>query len=141
MKAKRWALPAIFIAGSLGMATNSMAGDQNTWRSNRSGDETRWRSDRPSERYPTSVEDDASLAPGVPGITESNPSDMSRRQVRNVQEALKDEGYDPGREDGVMDNETRAAIRDFQKDNQLVITGTVDEPTEEALGMRSDHSG
>jgi hypothetical protein len=128
MKLTRWALPAVMV-GSFSIATTSMANDRMGWRSDRAADSELSRSDRPSERYPSVVGDDESLAPGVPGITENNTSDMSRRQVRAAQEALREEGYDPGRHDGVMDNNTRAAIRDFQKDHQLVITGTVDDRT------------
>ena len=44
-------------------------------------------------------------------------------------------GYDPGRMDGFMDNDTRAAIREFKKDNDLVVTGSIDEKTAYLLGV------
>jgi peptidoglycan hydrolase-like protein with peptidoglycan-binding domain len=62
------------------------------------------------------------------------------KQVRMVQEALQEEGYAPGRSDGAMDNDTRAAIREFQSDNNITVTGTVDSRTAQLLGIRYDRS-
>ena len=65
--------------------------------------------------------------------------------MRKVEEALKTKGYDPGKIDGVVDDANRAAIRSFQKDKSLPITGTVDNRTAEELGVRiskaSDRTG
>ena len=41
-----------------------------------------------------------------------------------MQQRLADLGYDPGPVDGVVGARTRAAIRAFQKDNELPETGT-----------------
>ncbi|MGH7873268.1 MAG: peptidoglycan-binding domain-containing protein [Candidatus Binatia bacterium] len=131
MRLRQSILPAFIIVGSLGLGATSPAANEIPF----------WVSDKSVERYPTTIEDDQSLPPGVPGITENNISDMSRREVMNVQEILENHGYAPGNNDGVMDNDTRAAIRDFQRDNDLVITGTVDRATAEVLDMRSDRSG
>jgi peptidoglycan hydrolase-like protein with peptidoglycan-binding domain len=51
----------------------------------------------------------------VAGATEENDSDMTAAEIAAVQEALIANGYDPGRADGRMDNDTRAAIRGFRK--------------------------
>lgn len=142
MKRKQTLLTAIVIGGTIGMgAASAAAHDQQSF-SDRSRDTSRYdtprysdRSDQPNERYPTQNSDDQSMAPGVPGITEQNQSDSSRQDVHEIQAALQSEGYDPGRADGVMDESTRAAIRDFQKDNNLVVTGSVDEKTASLLGV------
>ena len=42
-----------------------------------------------------------------------------------VQQELARRGYNPGRIDGVLGAQTEAAIRDFQDDNGLPITGEV----------------
>ena len=56
-----------------------------------------------------------------------------------LEEALASKGYDTGRIDGMVDSETRAAIREFQQDNDLAVTGTFDEQTEQQILMsRSD---
>jgi len=56
--------------------------------------------------------------------------------MRAVEEALQTKGYKPGKIDGVADNETRAAIRAFQKDNGLPMTGMVDQKTADRLGVK-----
>ena len=139
MKRKQALLTAIVIGGTIGVGTGSAAAhDQGSFSATSRHDTPRYssdRSDRPNERYPTQNSDDQSMAPGVPGVTEQNNTDISPQGVHDLQAALQSEGYDPGRADGVMDENTRAAIRDFQRDNNLVVTGSVDEKTASVLGM------
>jgi hypothetical protein len=63
----------------------------------------------------------------------------SKDKVKEIQEALKDKGFDPGAADGVIGPETNQAIREFQKSNNLQVTGRIDEKTAGALGV--DGSG
>ena len=44
--------------------------------------------------------------------------------LRKIQELLKNFGYNPGKPDGLMNKSTEEAIRKFQKDHSLKITGT-----------------
>jgi len=55
--------------------------------------------------------------------------------IYNVQRALKDLGYYTGPLNSSLGPATRAAISAFQEDNDLEITGVVDAPTVEALGL------
>ena len=55
--------------------------------------------------------------------------------LENVQVALRDLGYDPGPIDGLIGPQTRAALAAFQRDNGLVVTEAVDEPTLVTLGL------
>ena len=59
---------------------------------------------------------------------------MSAQDIQKVQDALKAKGHNPGTS-GTMDDQTRDAIRAFQKANNLTLTGTVDEKTAAALGV------
>ena len=54
-------------------------------------------------------------------------SDSKKSSVRELQRLLTQEGYKPGPVDGVMGNKTRNAIREFQRDNDLPITGQANE--------------
>lgn len=45
--------------------------------------------------------------------------------LKDIQIAIKNAGYDPGKLDGVMGRKTRKAIKDFQKANGLSVTGKV----------------
>ncbi|WP_185983351.1 peptidoglycan-binding protein [Aureimonas mangrovi] len=50
-----------------------------------------------------------------------------RRAVRNVQAILGNLGFDAGTPDGVVGDRTTAAIRAFQEQNGLAVTGEIDE--------------
>jgi hypothetical protein len=91
-----------------------------------------------SDRRPSS--DDTTLAPSVPGVTEESLSGVSERNAIVVEEALAGKGYDPGAVDGMIDSDTRAAIREFQSDHDLAVTGSIDRATEDMLA-RSDRNG
>jgi Putative peptidoglycan binding domain len=61
--------------------------------------------------------------------------------IANVQTALQDTGYYYGPITGSLSVDTRAAIANFQRDYGLAMTGAIDEPTVEALGLvQSDDS-
>jgi Putative peptidoglycan binding domain len=55
--------------------------------------------------------------------------------IANVQEALQDAGYYFGAITGSLNVETRAALANFQRDYGLLITGAIDQPTIETLGL------
>jgi len=57
-------------------------------------------------------------------------------QVRSVQQALKDKGYDPGPVDGIYGPHTRAALRDYQRHEHLQASGKIDEQTLNSLGVQ-----
>jgi hypothetical protein len=56
--------------------------------------------------------------------------------IANVQLALQDAGYYLGTITGSIDGATRAALANFQRDYDLPITGAIDEPTVETLGLQ-----
>jgi len=55
--------------------------------------------------------------------------------IANVQVALQDAGYYFGPITGSLSVETRAALANFQRDQGLIITGAIDQPTIETLGL------
>jgi hypothetical protein len=55
--------------------------------------------------------------------------------IANVQVALQDAGYYFGAITGSLNVETRAALANFQRDYGLPITGAIDQPTIETLGL------
>src|SRR5262245_15197653 len=61
-------------------------------------------------------------------------SSMSHERVRQVQTALKDQGFDPGPIDGIMGQMTMTAIRNYQLYNSLPDTvGVLNAETEKSL--------
>jgi len=82
----------------------------------------------------------------IHGMHSGGTQELSKDDMRVVQQSLKSEGYDPGREDGLADDNTRQAIREFQRDKELAMTGVIDQRTAENLGLswrqsRSDDKG
>jgi len=69
------------------------------------------------------------------GAEESQGEKSAPYDIKKAQEALKNKGHDPGSMDGVMGQQTRQAIRAFQKDNGLKESGTLDAETAEKLGI------
>lgn len=130
VKLKKFTIAAAILGGAVGLAVNSVGAKDNIHS----------RRELPTDRYPVTIGDDSGLAPGVPGVTEENTSDMTTDEVRRVQQALAAEGYDPGRSDGAMTNDTRTAIREFQKDNGIVMTGGLDAKTAARLGIEFSRS-
>jgi peptidoglycan hydrolase-like protein with peptidoglycan-binding domain len=63
-----------------------------------------------------------------------------RENVRAAQQALRDQGMDPGSVDGVMGPKTQAALRDYQKKEGLKETGRLDAETMSKLGVSSKTS-
>jgi hypothetical protein len=64
-----------------------------------------------------------------------------KSQVRQVQEALKAQGHDPGSVDGVMGRHTQEAIRAYQRSQNLTETGRLDAQTSEKLGVGAARTG
>ena len=63
---------------------------------------------------------------------------MRGEDVRTLQRALNDAGYDAGAADGIYGKKTERAVKRFQKDNGLVVDGIAGKRTFEALGLPFD---
>ena len=62
---------------------------------------------------------------------------MAMTDTRAAQEALKTQGFDPGPVDGQMGPRTRTAISDYQRRENLPVTGMLDDATMAKLNIRS----
>ena len=57
--------------------------------------------------------------------------------VLEAQWKLKEMNYDPGPVDGIWGRATEKALKEFQSDAGLEVTGTLDERTKTRLGITS----
>lgn len=108
---------------------------------------------KPEIRQETPVREERTPAVQVPAAVQTDPAPVSEEprlaradasisqrtsksgvDVRRVQESLKNQGQNPGPIDGIIGSRTSQAIRQFQKENGLQQTGTLDEATLEKLG-------
>lgn len=72
-----------------------------------------------------------------PGQSVDALSKMGSRgeEVRQIQTALQNRGYDPGSVDGIYGEKTEKAVRQFQKDQGLAVDGIAGPDTLRALGL------
>ena len=59
-------------------------------------------------------------------------------ELRQAQQTLNGLGYNTGRPDGLMGGKTRRALREFQQDQGLAVTGRLDDDTLLALRNSTD---
>ena len=60
--------------------------------------------------------------------------------VYQAQKVLKERGYNPGALDGLGGKKTEAALRKFQQEKGLPVSGKLDEKTKEGLGIKESSS-
>jgi len=63
---------------------------------------------------------------------------LSQAQIRELQIALREKGFNIGQPDGVMGTRTREALISFQRQQGFRATGQVDVETVTALGIKGD---
>lgn len=68
-------------------------------------------------------------------------SAVDRGDIKKVQETLRDKGYNPGPIDGVLGPQTRGAISQYQKSENLPVTGHLDAQTAGKLGVGPESIG
>jgi peptidoglycan hydrolase-like protein with peptidoglycan-binding domain len=85
----------------------------------------------------------AALASAAIGGTASAQTDQewSRQVVRLAEQALARMNYSHGPVDGRMDGDTRFGLREFQRVQDLAVTGGLDMETLAALGIEADQYG
>ena len=67
----------------------------------------------------------------------SSASNVGSDEVRQAQQKLKDQGYDPGAVDGVIGIKTAEAIKKFQRYHGESATGELDSTTRTQLGVQA----
>ncbi|OGL16239.1 MAG: hypothetical protein A3K12_05405 [Candidatus Rokubacteria bacterium RIFCSPLOWO2_12_FULL_71_19] len=85
--------------------------------------------------------------PGVRSVKNELTYDAARREgprvsspgsqeVMGMQQALKDKGFDPGPIDGTLGPRTTSALKEYQKSENVTITGKMDRDTAAKLGVK-----
>ncbi len=75
------------------------------------------------------------LPSGATSRTQGVPLHAGTEAIRALQRELSQKGHEAGAVDGVWGENTRAALRDFQREHGLEMTGTLTLPTLAALGI------
>jgi peptidoglycan hydrolase-like protein with peptidoglycan-binding domain len=116
-------LTAIVLSGGIGLGIQSISAQSVPEEGQRGGSS--------SEKIQSPAKPDRS--PGT--------SSISSEDIMKVKVALKAKGIDPGPITGSMDSKTQQALREFQKANNLPVTGTVDQQTAAKLGVTLGSTG
>lgn len=66
-------------------------------------------------------------------LSETLKREMNNEEVLAAQEMLAGLGYDPGRTDGYYSIQTEKAVRDFQVEQNIIVSGQIDKQTAMAL--------
>lgn len=66
---------------------------------------------------------------------------QSLEEIKQAQQVLKDKGYDPGPADGVDGPKTHAALREYQKKQNLTADGRLGPQTLDSLGVKHGSVG
>jgi murein L,D-transpeptidase YcbB/YkuD len=64
-----------------------------------------------------------------------SPKNLSKGEIRQVQQALDQDGFKAGRSDGRWGRETASAVKQFQQSKQLNASGQLDRQTIADLGL------
>jgi len=66
---------------------------------------------------------------------------ITSREVAAVQAELSEQGYYKAKQNGILDQETRAALRRYQTEHELTANGRIDRETLEKLGIEYPVTG
>ena len=120
MNSKKTLLTAMILGGTVGLAPMPA-----------------WSQQAPAERrQPNPEQPRPGASENVPATRGSATQELSQNDMKLIQQALQEKGYNPGNINGTADDTTRATIRKFQQDNAIPVTGTIDELTANKLGFR-----
>lgn len=79
--------------------------------------------------------------PPTTETTEEPKLEITRKEVAAVQAELQRRGYYRNAPNGLLDTETRAAIKDYQKENSLEDTGAIDMKLLNSLELKYPATG
>jgi len=82
----------------------------------------------------TAITPNIAITNSIPIITIVQAA-YNKETIYDVQEALNDAGYDCGTPDGISGKNTKAAIKKYQKDNDLKVTGKINKTLLKSLGI------
>jgi peptidoglycan hydrolase-like protein with peptidoglycan-binding domain len=84
------------------------------------------------------------LAIGMLGLSHTplaSAAKLSKKDIEKVQQSLTDKGFHPGNVDGVLGARTRGGIGEYQKSENLPVTGRLDAETAGKLGVGPESIG
>ena len=84
------------------------------------------------------MENDTNRTVTSDSTTNRTSTNSERSDIERVQTTLMDNGYEIGSVDGVMGPRTQSAIKEYQKDNDLEQTGSLDDATRDRMQLNGN---
>ena len=135
-------IAAVLLGGTVGLTASTSWSQQAQGKMSQSFPQQSQPGQSQPEQQPWQTQPEQSrpgATEGMPG-TQGGTQELSKNDMQAVQQALKDKGYDVS-VNGMADESTRAAIRKFQQDEGLPVTGMIDERTANQLGFQVRSQG
>jgi len=127
---------AIVLAGLIMVASGALVGAQ---QANRTHSSSQFAQSAPKDQKAKTEQDKPQK--GQEGKQAEAPK-LSKEQIMKVQKALQRYDYYDGPIDGKLSPELRQAIKDFQEDESLEVTGELDEETyKRILALQEEGAG
>jgi hypothetical protein len=92
--------------------------------------------DKLKQQQPRTQSANEGSAHAQPGHAQSQPPEL----IRQVQQRLNHQGIDVGTVDGRWTLATQEGVKKFQKQQDMIPTGQLDQPTLKALGLQEPSS-
>src|ERR1700731_261088 len=87
---------------------------------------------------PATAQQSGSNRPSAGQQQSMQEQNLSKDEIRQVQQALDQKGFKSGQPDGVLGPETKNAIKEFQQKQGWNATGELDNQTLSALGVSTN---
>ncbi|MFP4063175.1 MAG: peptidoglycan-binding domain-containing protein, partial [Halochromatium sp.] len=84
----------------------------------------------------SALDDDRSAATSAAATSAPQALTATPQTVKALQTALRAQGFDPGPIDGLLGPRTTAAIKEFQRDRGLPVTGSLNAELAQQLDIR-----
>ncbi|WP_135469345.1 peptidoglycan-binding domain-containing protein [Crenalkalicoccus roseus] len=131
--------PGVLAGAAIGAGAGAVTGAATDPRTVNLGDPP-WRD--PQVRVPGVAEGPQRGAQGQRAAdARAGQAGMSRGEVRDLQRALNDRGYQAGPVDGIWGPRTRSALMEFQRAQGMEPTGRVDSNVRQALNLGTGRQG
>jgi Putative peptidoglycan binding domain len=125
MKEKKWIVTAVILSGGIALGSQTV-------RAQSVGG-------RPLENPTSERQFETRGIPPPNAASEyqgGGMADVSESDVQNIKQALRREGLTPGPMNGELDKQTQQALREFQRKNDLPVTGAIDDRTAARLSVK-----
>ncbi len=91
--------------------------------------------------YPPPAQSYAATPSYGSGAPQASSTEMTSNTIRDVQQSLQQDGLYRGQIDGVWGPQTRSAVRRYQQQHNITVTGQLDQETLSSMNLGGTNQG